>query len=139
MHGRWPADISHTSDSLVVNGQTLELFQHARLEDLPLANLIPTTTGSATAIAMIFPELAGRLNGHAVRVPLLNASLTDLVLEMARPVTVAEVNTLLQTWADGPSTMVVNDTQLKLYLWYDNEWGYTNRLVDIVQMVANKL
>ena len=66
-----------------------------------LANLIPTTTGSATAIGLIYPELAGHLNGHAVRVPLLNASLTDCVFEVARPTTVEEVNALFQTAATG--------------------------------------
>jgi glyceraldehyde 3-phosphate dehydrogenase len=130
-----------------------------------LLNLIPTTTGSATAITLIYPELKGRLNGHAVRVPLLNASLTDCVFEVARPTTVEEVNALFAAAADGPlrgilgyetralvssdftndrrsaiidaqSTMVVNGTQVKIYAWYDNEWGYACRLADIVRMVA---
>lgn len=133
-----------------------------------MTNLIPTTTGSATAITLIYPELAGRLNGHAVRVPLLNASLTDCVFEVERPTTVTEVNALLKAAADGPllgilgyedrplvssdylndprssiidalSTMVVNDTQVKLYAWYDNEWGYACRLSDIARMVAQSL
>ena len=133
-----------------------------------LTNLIPTTTGSATAITLIYPELAGRLNGHAVRVPLLNASLTDCVFEVARATTTAEVNALLKSAADGPlkgilgyeerplvssdylndprssiidaqSTMVVNGTQVKLYAWYDNEWGYACRLADITRMVAQNL
>ena len=123
-------------------------------------SLIPTTTGSATAIAEIFPELRGRLNGHAIRVPLANASITDCVFELQRAVTVDEVNQALKHAADNElsgilgyeerplvsidyktdprssivdalSTMVVNDTQLKLYLWYDNEWGYANRLVEL--------
>ena len=133
-----------------------------------LTNLIPTTTGSATAITLIYPELAGRLNGHAVRVPLLNASLTDCVFELERATTVQEVNTLLRAAAegplkgilgfeqrplvssdyindprsaiiDGPSTMVINDTQLKLFAWYDNEWGYACRLGDITRMIAQSL
>ncbi|XDA99243.1 ArsJ-associated glyceraldehyde-3-phosphate dehydrogenase [Sulfitobacter sp. LCG007] len=133
-----------------------------------LTNLIPTTTGSATAITLIYPELAGKLNGHAVRVPLLNASLTDCVFEMNRPVTAEEVNALFRRAAegplsgilgfedrplvssdftndprsaivDGPSTMVVNGTQLKVYAWYDNEWGYANRLVDVAMMVGAAL
>jgi len=133
-----------------------------------LTNLIPTTTGSATAITLIYPELEGRLNGHAVRVPLLNASLTDCVFEVDRATTVAEVNTLLKTAADGPlhgilgyeerplvssdylndprssiidaqSTLVVNGTQVKLYAWYDNEWGYACRLADITRMVSRSL
>ena len=133
-----------------------------------LMNLIPTTTGSATAITLIYPELKGRLNGHAVRVPLLNASLTDCVFEVNRPTTTQEVNALLAAAAegplkgilgfetrplvssdftndprsaivDGPSTLVINDTQVKIYAWYDNEWGYACRLADIVRMVGQSL
>lgn len=133
-----------------------------------LTNLIPTTTGSATAITLIYPELKGKLNGHAVRVPLLNASITDCVFEMARETTVEEVNGLFKAAAEGPlkgilgyetrplvssdytndqrsgiidapSTMVVNGTQLKVYAWYDNEYGYAYRLVDVALMVGGKL
>jgi glyceraldehyde 3-phosphate dehydrogenase len=133
-----------------------------------LTNLIPTTTGSATAITLIYPELKGKLNGHAVRVPLLNASITDCVFEMARETTVDEVNNLFKAAAEGPlkgilgyetrplvssdytndqrsgiidapSTMVVNGTQLKVYAWYDNEYGYAHRLVDVALMVGGKL
>ena len=133
-----------------------------------LLNLIPTTTGSATAITLIYPELKGRLNGHAVRVPLLNASLTDCVFEVERATTAEEVNALFATAAegtlkgilgyetrplvssdftndprssivDGPSTMVINGTQVKIYAWYDNEWGYACRLADIARMVAGSL
>ena len=133
-----------------------------------LLNLIPTSTGSATAITLIYPELKGRLNGHAVRVPLLNASLTDCVFEVERPTTAAEVNALFKAAAegplqgilgfeprplvssdftnnprsaiiDGPSTMVINGTQVKIYAWYDNEWGYACRLADITRMVARSL
>jgi glyceraldehyde 3-phosphate dehydrogenase len=133
-----------------------------------LMNLIPTTTGSANAITLIYPELKGRLNGHAVRVPLLNASLTDCVFELARETTEDEVNALFRAAADGPlkgilgfesrplvscdfindprsaiidgpSTMVVNGTQLKVYAWYDNEWGYACRLADITRMVAGTM
>ena len=133
-----------------------------------LTNLIPTTTGSATAITLIYPELKGKLNGHAVRVPLLNASITDCVFEMARETTVDEVNSLFKAAAEGPlkgilgyetrplvssdytndqrsgiidapSTMVVNGTQLKVYAWYDNEYGYAHRLVDVALMVGGKL
>ena len=133
-----------------------------------LLNLIPTTTGSATAITLIYPELKGRLNGHAVRVPLLNASLTECVFEVERPTTAEEVNALFAAAAAGPlhgilgyetralvssdftndrrsaiidaqSTMVVNGTQVKIYAWYDNEWGYACRLADIARMVAGAL
>lgn len=133
-----------------------------------LLNMIPTTTGSATAITLIYPELTGRLNGHAVRVPLLNASLTDCVFEVARETNVAEVNALFQAAAEGPlkgivgyetralvssdftndprssiidaqSTMVTGGTQVKIYAWYDNEWGYACRLADITRLVAASL
>jgi len=133
-----------------------------------LNSLIPTTTGSATAITLIYPELTGRLNGHAVRVPLLNASLTDCVFEVECETTVEEVNALFKTAAEGelkgilgyeerplvstdytndersgivdaPSTMVVNDTQVKVYVWYDNETGYAHRLVDVALMVGASL
>ena len=129
------------------------------------SSLIPTSTGSATAIAEIFPGLKGRLNGHAVRVPLTNASLTDCVFEVERATTVGEVNQLLQSAAEGElkgvlgyetrplvsidfqtdprssiidalSTMVVNGTQVKLYAWYDNEWGYVNRTAELVRLVG---
>ena len=133
-----------------------------------LNSLIPTTTGSATAITLIYPELTGKLNGHAVRIPLLNASLTDCVFEVERPTDVEEVNAAFKAAANGPlsgilgyeerplvsadytndarssivdapSTMVVNGTQVKIYAWYDNEWGYAHRLVDVAQMVAKEL
>ena len=131
-------------------------------------SLIPTTTGSAKAITRIFPELTGKLNGHAVRIPLLNASLTDFVFEAARPVTAEEVNSYFKAAAEGElkgilgyeerplvsvdylneprssivdalSTMVIDDTQVKVYAWYDNEWGYVNRMMDIAVMVASSL
>lgn len=133
-----------------------------------LNSLIPTTTGSATAITLIYPELKGRLNGHAVRVPLLNASLTDCVFEVARETSAEEVNTMLRAAAegplqgilgfedrplvsadyvndtrssivDGPSTMVVAGTQVKIYAWYDNEMGYAHRLIDVARMVGASL
>ena len=133
-----------------------------------LNSLIPTTTGSATAITLIYPELTGKLNGHAVRVPLLNASLTDCVFEVERETTVEEVNALFEAAANGllkgilgyetrplvstdytndprssivdaPSTMVVNGTQVKIYAWYDNEWGYAYRLVDVALKVGASL
>ena len=129
------------------------------------SNLIPTTTGSATAIAEIFPELRGRLNGHAVRVPLANASLTDCVFEVERATSVEEVNGLLKAASenelnnilgyeerplvstdycgdprssivDALSTMVINGTQVKIYAWYDNEWGYSNRTVELAKLVG---
>lgn len=128
-------------------------------------SLIPTTTGSATAITHIFPELKGKLNGHAVRVPLANASLTDCVFEVERPTTAEEVNALFKQASeqelkgilgyeerplvsidyktdprsvivDALSTMVINQTQVKLYTWYDNEWGYANRTMELARLVS---
>ena len=131
-------------------------------------SLIPTSTGSAKAITKIFPELTGKLNGHAVRVPLLNASLTDFVFEASRPVTADEVNGYFKQAADGElkgilgyeerplvsidyvndarssivdalSTMVIDDTQVKIYAWYDNEWGYVNRMMELTRKVAQSI
>lgn len=133
-----------------------------------MLSLQPTTTGSATAIALIYPELKGKLNGHAVRAPVLNASLTDCVLELARETTAEDVNRLFAEAAagplagilgyeerplvsadyvndprssivDAPSTMVVGGTQVKVYAWYDNEMGYAHRLVDAALMVGASL
>jgi glyceraldehyde 3-phosphate dehydrogenase len=131
-----------------------------------IQSLVPTTTGSATAIAMIYPELQGKLNGVAVRVPMLNASLTDCVFEVNRKTSVEEVNSLLKKASekeplkdilgyeelplvsidykddprssiiDAPSTMVIDETQVKILAWYDNEWGYSNRLVELVAKIA---
>jgi len=131
-------------------------------------SLIPTSTGSATAIGLIFPELLGRLDGVAVRVPLLNASLTDCVFEVKRQTTIEEVNSLLQSASEGPlktilgyevrplvsvdfkddphsavidapSTMVTHGTQVKILAWYDNEWGYANRYAELAQKVARSM
>jgi len=154
----------------LTNTQTVVDAPHKDLRRARAAglSLIPTTTGSATAIGLIFPQLQGRLNGLAVRVPMLNASLTDCVFEVERATDVEEVNGLLRTAAEGelagilgfeerplvsvdyrddprsgvidaPSTMVVDETQVKLLAWYDNEWGYANRLVDLALAVASSL
>jgi glyceraldehyde 3-phosphate dehydrogenase len=133
-----------------------------------LNSLIPTSTGSATAITLIYPELAGKLNGLAIRVPLLNASLTDCVFELARPVAVEEVNSRLREAADGPlkgilgfedrplvsadytndtrsgivdgpSTMVIDGRLVKVLVWYDNEYGYVHRLAELAARVAGSM
>jgi glyceraldehyde 3-phosphate dehydrogenase len=133
-----------------------------------LNSLVPTSTGSATAITLIYPELTGKLNGIAVRVPLLNASLTDCVFTMARDVTVDEVNALLRDAADGelhgvlgyeerplvsadytndtrsgivdaPSTMVIDGRMVKVLVWYDNEFGYVHRMAELTAKVAGSL
>lgn len=124
------------------------------------SSLIPTTTGSAKAITKIFPELTGKLNGLAIRVPLMNGSLTDFVIEAEREVTKEEVNALFKQAAenelkgilgyeerplvsvdyvnnpyssviDAPLTMVIDGTQVKILAWYDNEWGYVNRMMEL--------
>jgi glyceraldehyde 3-phosphate dehydrogenase len=149
----------------LTNTQSILDQPHKDLRRASGMSLIPTSTGSATAIAEIFPELRGRLNGHAVRVPLANASLTDCVFEVERATTVEEVNRLLKDASenelkdilgyeerplvsidyrtdprssiiDALSTMVINGTQVKLYAWYDNEWGYANRTVELARLVG---
>ena len=131
-------------------------------------SLIPTSTGSAKAITKIFPALEGRLNGHAVRVPLLNASLTDFVFEAERNTSAEEINSLFRQAAEGEldgilgyeerplvsvdyvndprsciidalSTMVIDDSQVKIYAWYDNEWGYVNRMMELAAYICKDL
>jgi glyceraldehyde 3-phosphate dehydrogenase len=155
-HGQITTIHDPTNTNLVVDAPHKDL-RRARSAMLSLA---PTTTGSATAIALIYPELKGRLNGHAVRAPVLNASLTDCVFELQRPTTVEEVNGLFAQAARGPlagilgyeerplvsidyardtrssivdalSTMVTDGTMLKVYAWYDNEMGYACRMIDL--------
>ena len=151
----------------ITNTQTLLDAPHSDLRRARACgmSLIPTTTGSAKAITHIFPELTGKLNGHAVRVPLANASLTDCVFELEHSSTTAEINALFESAAaqelkgilgyeerplvsidyktdprsciiDAPSTMLINGSQLKLYVWYDNEWGYANRCAELMRMVG---
>ena len=157
--------IRHGQITTIHNPTNTNVVVDAPLKDLRRArsamlSLQPTTTGSATAIALIYPDLAGKLNGHAVRAPVLNASLTDCVFEMARGTSVEEVNALFAAAAtgplagilghetrplvsadyardtrssivDAPSTMVTDGTLLKVYAWYDNEMGYACRMVDL--------
>jgi glyceraldehyde 3-phosphate dehydrogenase len=154
----------------ITNTQVLDDAPHKDLRRARSAinSLIPTSTGSATAITMIYPELKGKLNGIAVRLPLLNASLTDCVFELERETTVEEVNALLKTASEGelkgilgyetkplvsadytndirsgiidaPSTMVVDGTMLKILVWYDNEMGYAARMMELVQKVARSI
>lgn len=158
---------SITTIHSITNTQTILDAPHKDLRRARAcgSSLIPTTTGSATAITHIFPELKGKLNGHAVRVPLANASITDCVFEVEKETSSDEVNQLLQSAADNElknilgyeerplvsidyktdprssiidalSTLVVNGTQVKIYAWYDNEWGYANRTVELVKKVG---
>ncbi|MBF2067837.1 MAG: ArsJ-associated glyceraldehyde-3-phosphate dehydrogenase [Calothrix sp. C42_A2020_038] len=164
-HGIITTIHDHTNTQTIVDAPHKDL-RRARATG---SSLIPTSTGSATAIGLIYPELNGKLNGLAVRVPLLNASLTDCVFEVTRPTTVEEINSLLKAaslqeplkgilgyeelplvsidYKDDPrssivdalSTMVVNETQVKILAWYDNEWGYANRMVELARKVALSL
>lgn len=155
-HGQITTIHNPTNTNVVVDAPHKDL----RRARSAMLSLQPTTTGSATAIALIYPELKGKLNGHAVRAPVLNASLTDAVFEMKRPTTAEEVNALFRAAAEGPlagilgyepralvsadyardtrssivdglSTLVTDETLLKVYAWYDNEMGYACRMVDL--------
>ncbi|PNW81397.1 hypothetical protein CHLRE_07g354200v5 [Chlamydomonas reinhardtii] len=157
----------------LTNTQTIVDAPNSKKADLRrarsgLVNLAPTSTGSATAIALIFPELKGKLNGLAVRVPLTNASITDCVFDVKRKTTEEEVNKLLkeasQTYlsgilgfdevpkvstdyvndarssiVDAACTQVIDGTMVKIYAWYDNEYGYSCRMVDLAKIVAAKM
>ncbi|MBC9785707.1 type I glyceraldehyde-3-phosphate dehydrogenase [Heliobacterium chlorum] len=130
-------------------------------------SIIPTSTGAAKAVALVLPELKGKLNGFAMRVPTPNVSVVDLVVNLAKPATVEEINSALQEAAEGPlkgilafcklplvsndfkgnpnssiidglSTMTLGDKMVKVVSWYDNEWGYSNRVVDLAAMMAEK-
>ncbi|WP_113908174.1 ArsJ-associated glyceraldehyde-3-phosphate dehydrogenase [Aliidiomarina celeris] len=158
---------SMTTIHALTNTQTILDAPHKDLRRARACgeSLIPTTTGSAKAIVSIFPELEGRINGHAVRVPIMCPSLTDVVFEVETPTTVQAVNAALKKASEGElkgilgyeekplvsidyksdprssivdalSTMVVNGTQVKIYAWYDNEFGYAQRTVDLVQRIA---
>jgi glyceraldehyde 3-phosphate dehydrogenase len=159
-HGQITTIHNPTNTNVVVDAPHKDL----RRARSAMLSMQPTTTGSATAIALIYPELKGKLNGHAVRVPVLNASLTDCVFELKRATTPEEVNGLFEAAAkgplagilgfetrplvsadynndtrssivDAPSTMVTDDTLLKVYAWYDNEVGYACRMVDLAVIV----
>ncbi len=162
-HGQITTIHDPTNTNVVVDAPHKDL----RRARSAMLSLQPTTTGSATAIALIYPELKGRLNGHAVRAPVLNASLTDAVFELERPTTETEVNALFQSASvgalagilgyegrslvsadyvndtrsaivDAPSTLVTDGTMLKVYAWYDNEMGYACRMVDLATIVGER-
>jgi len=156
----------------VTGTQTIVDMPNTKKDDLRRArsgmmNLCPTSTGSATAIVEIYPELKGKLNGLAVRVPLLNGSLTDCVFEVERPVTRDEVNAALKyasenelkgilgyeekplvstdytddersSIIDALSTQIIDGTMVKIYAWYDNEVGYSKRMAELANIVASK-
>jgi len=162
-HGQITTIHDPTNTNVVVDAPHKDL----RRARSAMLSLQPTTTGSATAIALIYPELKGKLNGHAVRAPVLNASLTDAVFELARPTTVAEVNHAFRTASEGPlagilgyeerplvsidyagdtrssiidalSTLVADGTMLKVYAWYDNEMAYACRMIDLACLLDAK-
>ncbi|WJH35725.1 type I glyceraldehyde-3-phosphate dehydrogenase [Paenibacillus sp. CC-CFT747] len=154
---------SYTNDQSVLDLP----HKDARRARAAAENIIPSTTGAAKAVSLVLPELKGKLNGMSFRVPTPNVSVTDLVVEVSRSVTVDEVNSALQEAANGPlkgilnysdeplvssdyngdpasstidalSTMVVGDNMLKVVSWYDNEWGYSNRVVDLAAFIAKQ-
>lgn len=162
VHGQITTIHDPTNTNVVVDAPHKDL----RRARSAMMSLQPTTTGSATAITLIYPDLKGKLNGHAVRAPILNASLTDCVFELKRPTTEQEVNELFAAAAkqelagilgfehrplvsvdycndsrsaivDGPSTLVTDGTMLKVYAWYDNEIGYVCRMVDLANIVID--
>lgn len=154
---------SYTNDQSVLDVPHKDL----RRARAAAENIIPSSTGAAKAIGLVLPELKGKLNGMAMRVPTPNVSVTDLVVELKVNVTVDEVNAALKNASEGPlkgilnyteaplvssdfngdpasstidalSTMVVGDNMLKVVSWYDNEWGYSNRVVDLAAFIAKK-
>ncbi|WP_223690591.1 type I glyceraldehyde-3-phosphate dehydrogenase [Leifsonia poae] len=154
---------AYTADQNLQDGPHSDL----RRARAAAANIIPTSTGAAKALGLVIPELVGKLDGYALRVPVITGSITDLTVEVSKPVTVAEVNAAYKAAAEGPlkgilkytedpivSTDIVSDphssifdagltkvigTQVKVASWYDNEWGYSNRLVDLTEYVADRL
>ncbi len=155
---------SYTNDQRILDQAHSDL-RRARTAGL---SIIPTTTGAAKAVALVLPELKGKLNGFAMRVPTPNVSVVDLVADLEQKVTVEEINNVLKNAAenelkgimaysdeplvsrdyngdshssivDGLSTMVIGDTLVKVIAWYDNEWGYSNRVADLVELVAKTI
>jgi glyceraldehyde 3-phosphate dehydrogenase len=154
---------AYTQDQNLQDGPHSD-YRRARAAAL---SVIPASSGAARAIGLVLPELAGKLDGAALRVPVPTGSITDLTVDSARPVTVAEVNAAYQAAAEGPlkgilsytedpivSADIVGDphsaifdsgltkvigTQVKVSAWYDNEWGFCNRLVELTQYVADRL
>lgn len=154
---------SYTNDQQILDLPHKDL-RRARAAGM---SIIPTTTGAAKAVALVLPELKGKLNGFAMRVPTPNVSVVDLVVELAKPASAEEINAALKAAADGPmknilefnplplvskdfngnphssivdglSTMVIDGNMAKVVAWYDNEWGYSNRVLDLALLVAAK-
>ncbi|MDK2934048.1 MAG: hypothetical protein PWP27_1858 [Clostridiales bacterium] len=154
---------SYTNDQRILDLPHSDL-RRARAAAL---SMIPTTTGAAKAVALVLPQLAGKFNGYALRVPTPTVSIVDMVIETEKTVTKESVNAALKAAAegsmkgilgyseeplvsidykgdprssiiDGLSTMVMGDNMVKVVSWYDNEWGYSNRIVDLVNYIASK-
>jgi glyceraldehyde 3-phosphate dehydrogenase len=160
-HGLMTTVHAYTGDQCLLDGP----HKDARRARSAAANLVPTSTGAAKAIGLVIPELAGKLQGFAVRVPVPTGSLVDLTVEAARPTSAEEINELFRSYADvgplegilryseeplvstdivkstfssifdAPLTTVLDGTQVKVVAWYDNEWGYSNRLVELATRV----
>jgi glyceraldehyde 3-phosphate dehydrogenase len=154
---------AYTADQNLQDGPHSDL----RRARAAAANIIPTSTGAAKALGLVIPELVGKLDGYALRVPVITGSITDLTVEATKPVTVAEINAAYKAAAEGPLKGILKYTedeivssdiqgdphssifdagltkvigsQVKVASWYDNEWGYSNRLVDITEYVADRL
>ncbi|MDR7866491.1 MAG: ArsJ-associated glyceraldehyde-3-phosphate dehydrogenase [Sporomusaceae bacterium] len=162
-HGMMTTVHSYTNDQQILDLPHKDL-RRARAAAM---SIIPTTTGAAKAVALVLPELKGKLNGFSLRIPTPNVSITDLVVEVEKPTTVEEVNAALKAASenelkgilgysekplvsrdyngdprssiiDALSTMVVDGSLVKVISWYDNEWGYSNRVVDLVALIAKK-
>jgi glyceraldehyde 3-phosphate dehydrogenase len=160
-HGQMTTIHAYTADQSLIDGPHSDL----RRARAAAVNLVPTSTGAASAVGLVIPELAGRLNGIAVRVPVPTGSLVDLTIEAERATTTEEINEAFKQRADtgamtgilayseaplvstdivkspyssiydAPLTSVMNDTQVKVVAWYDNEWGYATRLVELAERV----
>jgi len=170
IHEKWGIEKgSMTTIHSYTNDQTVLDFPHKDLRRARAAaiNMIPTTTGAAKAIGLVMPELKGKLDGYAMRVPTPNVSVVDLVAVLLKPATAAEVNAALKAAAEGPLkgilaytedpvvssdmlknsnssiidgqlTKVIGDNLLKVVSWYDNEWGYSCRIIDLIEFLAQK-
>jgi glyceraldehyde 3-phosphate dehydrogenase len=154
---------SYTNDQVILD------FPHKDLRRARAAaiNMIPTSTGAAKAIALVIPDLKGKMDGYSIRVPTPNVSVVDLVCELAKPATVESVNAALKAAAEGPMkgilaytedpvvssdmmannnssivdaglTKVIGDNMVKVVSWYDNEWGYSTRVIDLIVYIASK-
>ena len=155
---------AYTNDQKIHDAKHKKDWRRARAA---AENIIPTSTGAAKAVAQVLPELAGKLDGHALRVPVPTGSITDMVFELKKPATVEEINAAIKKAAEGPMKGILEYTEepivssdiianphasifdasltlahgnfVKLFSWYDNEWGYSQRVIDLASLVAEKM